>query len=237
MQSPIQPHIDNLLRDLREGATEQRQVAAKNLRNCGSAAVEPLCLALRDKDLNVRAAAAESLGHIGDERAVQALVEALRGCFIGQSTRWQLVIGGIAILIILIAAIRMQYPLFGKIGGLLLPLLLVFQMLVYNGKRISQSIMLPAITKALTLIAERTPTPELRNVLPDLKAITADVLQQSKTTRAASRQAAQRIEALTEQLKNLPLPAAAPVPDADTLPRVADAPAPNVETLPRVVDE
>jgi HEAT repeat protein len=74
MQSPIPSHFDNLLR---------------NLRDYRSATVEPLCLALRDKDLNVRVAAAESLGQVGDEQAGQPLIEALRGCFVRQSARWQ----------------------------------------------------------------------------------------------------------------------------------------------------
>jgi hypothetical protein len=104
----------------------------------------------------------------------------------------------------------------------------------YYKERREASRLCQIIADALVRIAERRPTPELRAVIPDLKAIAADVLQQEKQARAASRQAAQRIEDLTEQLKNLPLPAAAPAPDAATLPRAAAAPAPNVETLPRV---
>lgn len=86
-----------------------------------------------------------------------------------------------------------------------------------------------AIAEALTRIVERTPTPDLRAILPELKAIAFDIVHQDKSTRAASRQAAQRIEALTEQLKNLPLPAAAPLSDAATLPRITDSPKLDVE--------
>src|SRR5687768_12680906 len=67
--------------------------AARRLQDYGPLALEPLCGALRDHELNVRVAAAESLGYIGDERAVQPLTEALRHCFVGQSAHRQLVVG------------------------------------------------------------------------------------------------------------------------------------------------
>lgn len=94
-----------------------------------------------------------------------------------------------------------------------------------------------AIADALVRIAENSLTPELRSALPDLKIVAADVLQYDRQTRASSRQAVRRIEVLTEALKNLPLPASAPAPDAATLPRVVEAASQNTETLPRVVEE
>jgi len=237
--------MDTLLRDLREGATEQRRRAAQALRDYGAAAVEPLCLALRDKDVNVRIAAAESLGLVGDERAVQALMEALRECFVRRSAHWQMVVGVLAVL----------PPVILYVGCLLVGIALNFKHTViaawvfssifgvmfhairgYYKHRRSLSKVCQSVVEALTRLAERNPTPELRAVLPDLKAIAADVLQQARQTRAASRQAARRIEALTEQLKSLPLPAAAPAPDAATLPRTTDAPAQETERLPRVMN-
>src|SRR4028118_46108 len=75
--------------------------AARPPRAAGRSAVEPLCVALLDRDPTVIIAAAESLGHLGDERAVQPLTEALRDSFIGRSGRKQLVIG----VLVLVAAI------------------------------------------------------------------------------------------------------------------------------------
>jgi HEAT repeat protein len=85
--------FEDLLQEMRLGSTATRVRIAKVLREYGTWAVEPLCLALQDKDLNVRAAVAESLGHIGDERAVQPLIEALRKCFLGRSVYWQFIVG------------------------------------------------------------------------------------------------------------------------------------------------
>jgi hypothetical protein len=232
--------MDTLLRDLREGATKQRQHAAQALRNYGAAAVEPLCLALRDKDLSVRVAAAESLGLVGDERAVQGLMEALWQCFVGRSARWQIIAGvGVFITLFLPSCIAIWAGRFWTFWmGLGFSVLGGMFTGMHVGKyfviRAAQSNVCHAIIAALMHIAECHPAPELRSILPDLKTLAIDVLQQDKQTRATSRQAAQRIEALTEQLKSLPLPAAAPAPAAATLPRTVDAPVQETERLPRV---
>lgn len=222
--------FEDLLFCLRKGATSTRLRAAKSLREYGSWAIESLCLVLQDKDLNVRAAAAESLGHIGDERAIQPLIEALRRCFLGRSVYWQFIVGLLVmpLLILLIVKGMAAAGAVALVGCFSQPFIIDYQ------ERREASKLCQIIVDALVRIAEHCPTPELRAVIPDLRAIAADVLQQEKQARAASRQAAQRIEDLTEQLKNLPLPAAAPAPDAATLPRAAAAPAPNVEALPRV---
>jgi hypothetical protein len=70
---------------------ESRAEAAGLLYPYGSPAVEPLCRALKDRDHRVRAAAAESLGRIGDERAVGPLTEALRECLTRRSRGWHVV--------------------------------------------------------------------------------------------------------------------------------------------------
>ncbi|HTE16881.1 MAG TPA: hypothetical protein VK689_00695, partial [Armatimonadota bacterium] len=100
--------------------------------------------------------------------------------------------------------------------------------------RRSQGRLCEAITQALVQIAERHPTPELREVLPDLQAVAADIIQQEQSTRQKSKAAAARIDALTEKLKSLPVPASTPAPDGTALPRPAAAPVPDAETLPRV---
>jgi hypothetical protein len=63
-----------------------------------------------------------------------------------------------------------------------------------------------------------------------LRAISREVWQ-TPETRRASQQAAARIEAVTREWKDLPRPAAPPVP-ADGLPRAGAASAPSVDHLP-----
>jgi HEAT repeat protein len=214
-----------------------RVEAAKALRDYPEWSLEPLCGLLRDKDLDVRTAAAESLGHIGDQRAIQPLTEALRDCFVGKSARGQLVVGVLVLSVTLTLMAGLAWGSFalqigGAVGAGMNAILQVAH--AYYRRRQSSSKVCQAITDALAQIAERNPTPVLRSVLSDLKAVAADVLQQHKDTRAASRQAAERIESLTEQLKDLPVAAFAPEPDGTALPRPADAPAPDVTVLPRV---
>ncbi|HTE21007.1 MAG TPA: HEAT repeat domain-containing protein [Armatimonadota bacterium] len=223
-----------LVQWLRDGPVNTRVETATALGDCGVWAVEPLCLALQDREPAVRIAAAESLGHLGDQRAVQPLTGALRACFLHRSGWKQLVMGPVVL-----------------VGGTLLFVFCLLLCLLCGGgstvladiprdvwkhfrDRRSQGRLVQAITGALVLIAERHPTPELRSALPDLKAMATDVLQQEPGTRAASRDAAHRINALTEKLKSLPVPASTPAPDAAALPRPAGAPTADAETLPRV---
>jgi hypothetical protein len=80
------------------------------------------------------------------------------------------------------------------------------------------------IARALSQIAERSPTPELREVLPDLHEIAADPILQDQRSRATSRAAARKIEVLTAKLDALPVTASAPGLNPETLPREAVAP-------------
>lgn len=73
---------------LHTGVPDEKFEAARALRHYGESAVEPLCVALRDSDLRVRTAAADSLGELEDPRALPPLVETLRGCFVRHSARW-----------------------------------------------------------------------------------------------------------------------------------------------------
>ena len=230
---------EELIRSLDASSSETRAEAARVLRSYGARAVEPLCRALQDQDVNVRIAAAASLGYIGDGRAVQPLTEALRRLFIGQSARWRLTlrnigIGG-AVSLGMGFLLGWSIPV-GVAAGYAVHLMLMS----YAGRcsdfdgRPSHSGLCHTITEALAQIAEWNASPDMLAVVPDLKAIAADVLREEKQVRITSRQVAERIESLTEKLKSLPVAASTPDADTSALPRPAEAPAPNAETLPRV---
>lgn len=228
--------FEELERRLTWNGIKERADAAGTLRFYGPWAVAPLCRALEDREQKVRIAAAESLGHLGDERAVGPLAEALRRSLVGRSARKQLVAGvfvALAAVVVLLGFLGGMVYL--KIGGMMWAFFQLFGRTFggYFKGRQEQSRMARAVTEALARIAERSPTPELAAVVPDLKAIAVDALQQEKDTRAVSRRAAERIESLTEQLKRMPLPAAAPAPSTQELPLPASSPTPASDSLPR----
>jgi hypothetical protein len=94
----------------------------------------------------------------------------------------------------------------------------------YLRERRKQSKVACAITEALVLIAERNPRPEMHQLVPELRAVAGDRVQHEQATRDASRRAAERIEALTAAVHNLPVVAATPRADPSTLPQPAEAP-------------
>jgi hypothetical protein len=198
-----------------------------------------LCEALRDPDLQVREAAAGVLGRHGDERAIGPLLEALRSGFVGRSARWNLLAGwGLALATAVMFAGLGAGVLFLKVGGMMW-LALNIGTSIYKAirtRRQERGRANPALIDALLTIGERSPTPELRAALPDLRAVSADVFQQAQNTRLLSRRAADRLEALTERLKDLPLTAQAPAASPDSLPRSAETPLPDPVALPRAVE-
>ncbi|TAK34258.1 MAG: hypothetical protein EPO21_09935 [Chloroflexota bacterium] len=72
------PAVEPLGAALRDNTPDVRDRAAEALVKIGSPAVEPLVAALRDNDWDVRSRAAKALGMIGDHRAVEPLIAALR---------------------------------------------------------------------------------------------------------------------------------------------------------------
>jgi HEAT repeat protein len=71
-------NIPKLIKDLSHRNEDIRWAAASALARIGTPAVEPLIVALDDKDSVVRLRAAWALGRIGDERAVRKLILTLR---------------------------------------------------------------------------------------------------------------------------------------------------------------
>lgn len=193
----------------------ERLEAARLLSSFGPSATEPLCTALTDRDVRVRTAAARSLAEVGDARAIRPLSRALKSCFVrrsgilnlltglGAATAGALLVVGTIVTLDVLALTTLFTG--GSFGELM-------------NERQRRSQLVEAISEALIRIGERDPSPELRQVLPDLRLVAVDVIQQVGRTRTASRDAATRIQQLTDRLHNLPLASAAPTIDPSELP-------------------
>ncbi|MBM3458401.1 MAG: HEAT repeat domain-containing protein [Armatimonadetes bacterium] len=214
---------------LRSPSGVERRASVMGLGQLDSDGVELVCGALRDADPEVRLAAAETLGRMGDTRAVEPLTQALRHQLLGGSANAQRIVGLLVVigavllaigLIAGIAAIKAAGASFWILNLASRPVSRYFQ------QRRQNSPMVRAICTALTRIAEQNPAPVLRMILPELEGISGDMLHQEPGTRAASREAARRIEELTAHIKNLPVPAESPIPSVETLPLPAAQPVP-----------
>jgi hypothetical protein len=211
--------------------------AIRDLAGLGPEATEKLLPYLADSVIEVRTAAAEALGRVGDRRATAALMAALRRSFVGGSGRRNLWIGVAALVgavllvaVFIIGSAALKFAAFGGIFNSVVQPLLGY----FRGRR-QQSVFVKAVTEALAAIAERHPAVELTTVVQDLRAVADDRLQQTPETRAASRLTADRIEALVGDLRSLPVSADAPSWDGESvLPRASSTPAPTPETLPLV---
>jgi hypothetical protein len=193
----------------------------------GEVAEDALCLALEHRDRNTHIAAAQALGVIGGPRVVPHLLAAHRRCFLGRSARGQLFLG-----LGILAAVSLTFFAFtwGTYTAKMFGLTSSGQFIIRGGiayfhKRQEQSRVAAAISDALLQIAERSSAPEIHRIVPELRMVSRDRLQHSRETRAAARNAADRIEALTASLQQLPLASsAAEAPAAAQLPCPSSAP-------------
>ena len=187
---------------------EIREAAVRALGYLEDADIVPvLCQTLGDRDERVRLSAAKALEEVGDERAVEPLSVALRSCFPGRSALRQALLAhalSLTTLVGYLAAMPWRGP---GVPGLFLTFLIVPHLVgAFHRWRRKRSKLVRTLTLALAQVAERSPTPELRAVLPTLRGIQVDLLQQDWDTRKASRRAVRRIEALTADTHALPVP-------------------------------
>jgi len=222
---------DALVERLVSGSPIDKVSVIRQLGFYGSQAVPPLCAALKDPAYQVREAAAGALAALGDERAIAPLAEALKDCFEGRSALRNL-LGGIgrALGMLVLLLVMVALSIVGQsVVGLHYWWGLVAD---WARQRIARTELVRVLTDALLQLCEQTESPELRRVLPDLKVVAVDVIRHGRQTRASSRTAVARIEALTSQLRDLPLPAASERPSVNVLPTPSQAP----ETLAGVVE-
>lgn len=246
---PPQSDATELAQRLTSRSEDERKAAAGALRTIGATAVEPLCEMLKHRDPIVRARAASVLGEIGDARAVQPLIEALREGFVKQSPKWQYRVGLFVNSIFLAQlpiqiAIWISHDLFPNPDDVWRRVGFIFVCAVvgavgftvplcrYWKRRYRYHQVCYYVAEALRRIAERDPVPELRAAIPDLICIEKDFRQYGDTQQVA-REALQRIQNVAEHLKSLPIPSDAPAPDVKELPIPVSATAVDEATLPR----
>lgn len=208
----------------------------------GSAGIPPLVGCLKDSDKDVRAKAVEALVDAEDDRVLPLLISGLRSEFLGGSSRRQIVIcWGITLLGLGAIALRAWTVRYEQdqhyVGWAALAMVfqLVMQFLIphFTGGRRVRSPIVQAYTEAILRIGERKPTPELAEVLDDLRSAAGDRFLQSKETRESARVTAARIDELTRQIKLLPVASSAPAAaGAADLPRPAGNQTPE-SALPR----
>ncbi len=238
----MEQELARIVRQFSDHRRERRIEAVRLLGAHWPASLPYLRKALQGTDDPMRLAAAEVLGSVGDDRAIEPLLNALKSNCLARSAQRQRVLG--LLLLVATLGIIAGGVVWGitalKYGGFAtIPFHLISGLARYYDSRKKRSALNGAIVAALAEIASRHPTPEIRRVLPELHALSADALQQKASFRATTREAATRIEALTAAQQGLPLPAAVPAVDAGAEPQTLPLPAHNQElqeaTLPRTV--
>lgn len=200
------------LHDLREGPPDLRRAAARSLQYFGPEAVPPLCAALEDEDPDVRALAAESLGALGDERAIEPLTAALECCFVARSPRRQLLMGhalrwaGFSMPAVIVARHWVGDAVLLAGTFVIAYFAIASFAIVYQAGHRAQRRQVSAIAGALGRIAEQNAAPELRKALPVLKTVAADAYHQDEQAMRTAREAAARIEAQTAHIRRLRCP-------------------------------
>ncbi len=159
---------------------------------------------LKHEDLRVRTAAAEALGHSGDAHAVTLLIHVLEDS--AHPGRWQ--------------AIEVLGTLCD--ARAVVPLIAALQDEERRIRRLAATV--------LEIITTSEPRAEIWGALPLLRFVAQS--SESTVIKETCRQAIRHIEKSAATVRNLPLPAAPPLPSAESLPRPAAAPLPPADDLP-----
>jgi hypothetical protein len=211
--------VEVLESDWRTGRIE----AARALTADDVEAVESLLRVLDRRDPELRVAAIEALGRIGDPRAVPALRAILREPLLGRSPRLHLYLALCLVIFLGFAVAGLVH--LGNYAPILYLLLCSWTALL-NRTRDAKIVL-----KSLEEIARKQGGPVLREMLPELHVIARDLLTHDSGARKAARATATQIEAQTAAVKDLPRPAAS-TPVEGSLPLAGSAPVLDAALLP-----
>jgi hypothetical protein len=190
-----------------------------------------LAAALDDPCITVRTEAARLLGQLGGPKEAVPLQQALHRALRRRSPYWHRVVGwlaafgiGVAVafmtVMIGIMSLGKAFKLKDVKSGQIWRDILEFQR--------GQEPFILACVDALAAITERAPTPESRQLLRELHALSADDVHLTRASRTAVVNAAERLDAATRSLAELPTPAAALEPSTESLPVTAEEPVQTV---------
>jgi hypothetical protein len=208
----------------------QVQLAAvRALREIGGPGAVSLLLKAVQSDVGaVRLAAAEGLGDLAGEEALEPLKRAYRRCYVGGSVWREQVIGPLILLTLLAGFLgTLFHMILGKSFDLanLLPSFFwgtCVSSAYMSGLRARQNAR--TVMDALLKVAMRSSRAKLDDLLPELRIMARSKWMSNPEAREAARMAKERIEGLPAAPRDLPLPSAAASPSGEILPVPAGAP-------------
>ncbi len=223
-------------RQLRKPA--ERHAFLKRLDPPAAAALDVLCEALRDRTPSVRAAAAAHLGRLRDARAISPLQQALRGSFFQGSHLLERVVFGpslfreywsLLMFHLLSANVERGFPqLFGPwsawwdTGWWLL-----FVAMMLHAGRTTHAMARREVAMALVTILGAAPDAGLANSGVRIDQLRRDLVAASSGERDT---VVRQFDFFAGELGRLPIPASAPVLEAQSLPLPSSAGRPNITT-------
>lgn len=202
---------------------ERDEAVERLLARPGDEPLQVLSAALEHYLPEVRIAAADGLGRLGCPEAVAPLLDALRREMGGHSGFGHYWFGLLYLLCRIVVGVLLAGLLLGcslvlfwalkifdlEVVGFGLKLW-YHELIGYIQGRRSTARVLASIAGAIASIAEQSPDPSVRRILPDLEALSHDFLSNDRVIRSMNRAAAERIERVTRHLKSLPVAAGEP---------------------------
>ena len=196
-----------------------RELEAQSHR--GRDGIVPIAAALNDRCITVRVEAARLLGQIGGPAEAVRLQEALFRAFRQRSPLGYRILGwvrvgglglavGVMIVVIGILSLGQAFKLKDVKPGKIWSDIVGFQR--------GEEPFVRACVEAIAAIAERAPTPESRRFLDQLHALANDEVHLAPATRTAIAASAERLDAATRRLAELPVPSEAEPPRVNELP-------------------
>jgi hypothetical protein len=221
--------LEPLQRAIVDLEPEVQIAAVQALREIGvPGAVSLLLKAIQSDQVAVRLAAAEGLGDLAGEQALEPLKRAYRRCYMGGSPRRERIIAPLILLTLLAGFFSALFRVVLGRSHELVNLFPSFFWLAcvssayWSGLRSRSNAR--AIMNALLKVAARSSRAKLDDLLPELRILARSKWMSNPDAREAARVAKERIEEIPAALRDLPVPSAAASPSGEILPVPAGAP-------------